>query len=65
LNAVLLKASSEDGAGRCRAFLREGPKEQTAANFLRLHLVNETSAESFRGPVACGSGQKRKSSYQY
>lgn len=30
---VLLNASREDGAGGRRAFLREGPEQQTAANF--------------------------------
>ncbi len=32
---VLLNASREDGAGGRRAFLREGPEQQTAANFPR------------------------------
>jgi len=32
---VLLNASGEDGAGRRRAFLREGPEQQTATNFPR------------------------------
>jgi hypothetical protein len=32
---VLLYASREDGAGGRRAFLRNGPEQQTAANFPR------------------------------
>lgn len=32
---VLLNASGEDGTGRRRTFLREGPEEQAAANFSR------------------------------
>jgi len=32
---MLLNASSEDSAGRRRAFLRKGPEQQTAANFPR------------------------------
>jgi len=32
---VLLNASSEDGAGRRRTFLSEGPEEQSAADFAR------------------------------
>jgi hypothetical protein len=46
---VLLNASGEDGTGRCRAFLGEGPKQQTTANFpCRVFHQRQTQALGLR-----------------